>query len=55
MYYPHLHHIHKVNGDFIGADGGVGNAKFDAKLKATNAEVWFVHLASHFANYLISF
>ncbi|GMI10065.1 hypothetical protein TrVE_jg4402 [Triparma verrucosa] len=28
----------KVSGEFIGADGGAGNAKFDAKLRSTNAE-----------------
>ena len=29
----------KVNGEFIGTDGGAGNAKFDAKLRETN-EAW---------------
>lgn len=28
----------KLDGEFIGADGGAGNAKFDAKLRATNSE-----------------
>jgi SAM-dependent methyltransferase len=28
----------KVDGQFIGEDGGEGNLKFDAKLKSTNAE-----------------
>ena len=28
----------KVGGEFIGADGGVGNAKFDEKLRSTNGE-----------------
>lgn len=28
----------KVAGEFIGADGGAGNAKFDAKLRSTNVE-----------------
>ena len=27
----------KVNGEFIGDDGGAGNAKFDEKLRATNS------------------
>merc|ERR1712217_189980 len=29
----------KVGGQFVGADGGAGNAKFDEKLRATN-EAW---------------
>eukprot|EP00308_Calcidiscus_leptoporus_P009788 CAMPEP_0119379610 /NCGR_PEP_ID=MMETSP1334-20130426/53461_1 /TAXON_ID=127549 /ORGANISM="Calcidiscus leptoporus, Strain RCC1130" /LENGTH=241 /DNA_ID=CAMNT_0007399181 /DNA_START=60 /DNA_END=785 /DNA_ORIENTATION=- len=28
----------KVSGEFVGADGGLGNANFDAKLRSTNAE-----------------
>jgi hypothetical protein len=28
----------QVGGEFIGTDGGAGNAKFDAKLRSTNSE-----------------
>ena len=28
----------KVDGEFIGVDGGAGNAAFDAKLRSANAE-----------------
>ena len=31
----------KVNGAYVGSDGGAGNAKFDAKLRATNSSWGF--------------